>query len=359
MKKLLCLLLAASVMLLAGCSQAPVVSSSSEEKAVYENSAYSELTDDIDEYITGTKFSGSIMVTVNDEIAYSKAFGMADKSRGIKNSVDTVYQIGSVTKQMTGAAILRLESEGKLSLDDTLDKYFDGYDYLSGITVAQVCNMTAGFGNYLDTFLNTIKTGSGADVSVYTEDYIVKSILDEGTKFTPGTYSEYSNSGYYLLGRIIEQVSGETYREYLKKSFFDVYGMDNTGFIGDAADNNKGYTVKDFPVESPITYEIAYSAGGVISTTADIEKWLKNYSNDKFFNMVDSAGGSYGFGWNIEKNGVYTHGGTTPSYSSNVIKDKMNKINVIVLSNLSNANEEVTEPACRELWQMTENFLKK
>lgn len=374
MKKLLCTALACAIIGLSLCGCGSTASSSGsqlQQATVPEH--FQQVTQEIDDYIATQKFSGAVLITADGETIYNKAFGNADKSGGIANTTETPFQIGSVTKQMTGAVIINLEQQGKLSTEDTLDKYFSGYDYLQNITIAQVCNMSAGFGDYLEDFLSEIKDNGTVDVEQYTNDYIEHSILEAGTAFSAGTTAQYSNSGYYLLGRIIEQVTGKTVEDYYKTEIFKPCGMESSGVIGNGLDYNKGYTVKGVAVQSPITFDIAYSAGGAVSTTADINRWLNTYFNTNTFYSGDiteklkedgfvvdnNTGKLYSYGWNIEPNNVYTHGGTTISYSSNILCDREKDINVIVLSNISYGNDSVTDPMSRKLWHIAENFIKK
>ena len=158
-------------------------------------------------------FSGTVIVTKNGSVLLKKAYGLADYEWNIKNTVDTKFQLASVTKQFTATAILQLVENGKLSLDDKLSKFFPDYPKADSVTIHMLLSHSSGLGlGFKELALTTISADSA-----YNE---IKKIPYE---FEPGTKSEYSNIGYYLLGKIIEKVSGEKYVVYLKKNIFEKF----------------------------------------------------------------------------------------------------------------------------------------
>ena len=154
MRKILCLglSLVVATSIFCGCSPQNGAKDKNKSQSKSSNSGPEELENvvaEMDTYLKNSKTWGSVLVNVNGGNIYNKAFGDSDTNK--PNETNTIYQIGSITKQFTGMAILQLEAQGKMSADDTLDKYFDAdtYDYISDIKVSELCNMTGGFGDYM------------------------------------------------------------------------------------------------------------------------------------------------------------------------------------------------------------------
>lgn len=301
-------------------------------------------------------FSGTVLMSSGNQIIYEKSYGKTGKGKD-KNKNDTYYQIGSVTKQFTGTAILLLEREGKIKTSDTLDKYFPddykNYEWIKSITIEQLLQMTAGMGDYmqiiegdqeiLDGYLKAAKK-SEHDA----QRYIVKTIFDTGISTEPGKVYTYSNSAYYLLGLIIEQLSGMTYREYLQTNFFDMAGMTNTYFVGDGKDCQTGYSFaeekyicekNDKYLAAEGDYPYLYSAGSVVSTVEDVNKWLDVVVSNKLFTTedrkkIEKSLMLYNYGWNTSDN-LWHHSGRTYLYSSQVFADYHTDTKLVILSNIA------------------------
>ncbi len=299
-------------------------------------------------------FSGTILLSAGNRIIYEKSFGSTN-GRGGENCDDTVYQIGSVTKQFTGTAIFMLEKEGKLNVNDTLDKYFPEYDteFLKQVTISQLLQMTAGLGDYMTTIEGTQEildnylkaAAKGEDEA---KKFIVDVIINDGLYTDPGKVYTYSNSAYYLLGIIIEQLSGMTYREYLQTYFFDYANMTNTFFAGDGRDNQTGYSYAqerfvsdndDKYLKAEGDYPYLFSAGSVVSTAEDVDKWMRVVASDDIFTpsdrkKVESALWCYNYGWNTGDN-LWHHSGRTYTYSSQVYSDYKTDTHLVVLTNIA------------------------
>ena len=182
-----------------------------------------DLSHKLSKYMNAQKdvngFSGTVLIVKKDRVLLRQAYGLADYEWNIKNTVDTKFQLASVTKQFTAAAILQLVERGKLSLDDKLSTFLPDYPHAENVTIHMLLSHSSGLSlGFKDLALSTISADSA-----YNE---IKKIPYE---FSPGTKSEYSNIGYYLLGKIIEKVSGEKYAVFLKKNIFEKVGMKNTG----------------------------------------------------------------------------------------------------------------------------------
>lgn len=324
-------------------------------------------------------FWGTVLVMRGDEIVIHRAYGLACAEQNIENTLDTAFEIASITKQITGAAIIQLIADGKLSPDDTLDMFFDSHNGLENVTVAHLLTMRGGFGNFLDYLnpilaspqdslllfqelldslpeedsllvLDRLQSAGGNILAVLGElqelesirsfiiNYLENLILT-GWSGEPLNRSQYSNSDYWLLGRIIEHVSGMTYEEFIRTRIFEPVGMLNSGFrnvpgtaFGHDADKN---TMFQMP------FAVAYATGGLTSTTGDLSLWLDAYFSGKLFpeamlEQVFTVSGGYNCGWQFATDSVWWHSGGASGFSNMLIYDRHNDIRMIVLSNWSN-----------------------
>ena len=215
-------------------------------------------------------FSGTVLVTQNGSILLKKAYGLADYEWNIKNTVDTKFQLASVTKQFTAMAILLLVEKGKLSLNDKLSKFFPDYPKADNVTIHMLLSHSSG----LAMGFKELATSTISVDSAYTE---IKKIPYE---FSPGTKTAYSNIGYYLLSKIIEKVSGEKYAVFLEKNIFEKAGMKNTGVSNNDSiilKKAKVYcrTEKGYVHNPYINWEVNIGHDGVYSTVEDLALWDK------------------------------------------------------------------------------------
>lgn len=244
-------------------------------------------------------FSGTVLITRKDTVLLREAYGLADYGWNIKNTRDTKFQLASVTKQFTAAAILQLVEKGKLSLDDKLNQFFPDYPKADSVTIHMLLSHSSGLSlGFKDLALSTISADSA-----YNE---IKKIPYE---FSPGTKSEYSNIGYYLLGKIIEKVSGEKYAVFLKKNIFEKVGMKNTGIS-----NNDSIILKKAEVyhhtenglaHNPyINWEFNVGHDGAYSTVEDLALWdkalygtaiLSKEMKNRMFTSYNKQSFGYGF----------------------------------------------------------------
>lgn len=213
-------------------------------------------------------FSGTVLVTKNGSVLLKKAYGLADYEWNIKNTVDTKFQLASVTKQFTATAILLLVEKGKLSLNDHLSKFFPDYPKADSVTIHMLLSHSSGLAlGFKEIALTTISNDS-AYSKIKKMPYV----------FSPGTKTAYSNIGYYLLAKIIENVSGEKYAVFLRKNIFEKVGMKNTGVSNNDSivpKKAKVYcrTEKGFVHNPYINWEINLGHDGVYSTVEDLALW--------------------------------------------------------------------------------------
>ncbi|MGH8793315.1 MAG: serine hydrolase domain-containing protein [Stackebrandtia sp.] len=257
---------------------------------------------------------------------YCEGFGQSDRENGVAADCDTVYDIGSVTKQFTGAAVLKLEMDGELSVDDPVSKFFDSVpDDKRDITVHQLLTHTSGLVDQL-----------GDDYDPIGRDELLEAAAESKLLWPPGTAHSYSNLGYSVLAAIVEEVSGLSYDEYLNEKLFAPAGMTQTGYTVPEFDQNKvaqQYDANDEPQGKPNELPWAEDGpywnlrgnGGILSTAADMFAWqqalagedvLSAEAKEKLFEAhvpeEDDGDTYYGYGWVIfdaEGNKVAWHNG--------------------------------------------------
>lgn len=171
------------------------------------------------------QFNGAVLVAESGRVIYRKGFGLANMEWNISNEPDTRFRLGSITKQFTAMLILQLAEQGKIKLDGKLSDYLPDYRKDTGgrITIHQLLNHTSGIPSY------TSLPGFIADQSrdPYAVDAFIKKYASRDLEFEPGSKYSYNNSGYFLLGAIIEKITGKTYEQALKESILDPLGMKN------------------------------------------------------------------------------------------------------------------------------------
>ena len=213
--------------------------------------------------------SGSIIVAQRGEIVLQKGYGLADRERKVAVSVETPFFIGSLAKQFTATAVLRLAADGRLSLDDSLGTFFPAVPAdKRAITVRQLLSHTSGL-----PYLPTAGLFGGGS-----RDSVMREMLAERLAFEPGARYEYSTPGYNLLAGIIERASGTTYELYLRRLFART-GLEHTGFVGErprwSAWRVRSYT--DATAETALADIPALprfvGAGSIVSTVSDLYRW--------------------------------------------------------------------------------------
>ena len=276
--------------------------------------------------------SGGIALVVKDgEVLYRKAFGMADMELGVKMKPENIIRIGSITKQFTASAILKLMEEGKLDLQDDITKYIEDYPTQGHvITIEHLLTHTSGIKSFTG-----MKTWT-ADLRKmhYSPKEKIEFFKNEPMDFAPGSKYKYNNSGYILLGYIIEVVSGKKYAEYIDEKIFKPLGMNNS-FYGSTSDiikdRAKGYQKQGGNYQNADFLDMSnpYAAGSLTSTVDDLYKWHDAVLHYKVLSKstLDRAHSSYklnngkltgyGYGWNlndIEDNKAISHGGSVTGY---------------------------------------------
>lgn len=307
----------------------------------------------INAYAKMYKFNGAALVAKNGVILLNKGYGYRNVADKVANTEQTIFQLGSITKQFTSAIILKLQQEKKLSVSDKLSKYFPGYPKGDSITIEHLLTHTSGIFNYTnDGNFMTNEVAKSAS-----REKIMALFKDKPLDFSPGTSWNYSNSGYSLLGYIIEDVTKTPYEQVVRKYIFTPLQMTHSGFdfthlkINEKATGYLKLNDKD-AVPSPIVDStVAYSAGAIYSTTGDLYLWHKALQQNKILSKEQQekaytpVKNGYGYGWGIdsvEGKRRVSHGGGIHGFVTNISRVPEDDICIVLLSNTS-------EPAISEI----------
>lgn len=291
----------------------------------------------------------AVLVARDGQVIYRKAFGMADLELNVPMRPEMVFRIGSITKQFTAIAILQLMEQGKLSLQDQITKYIPDYPmHGHSITIEHLLTHTSGIKSYTNVpeFESMVRTDM-------TPEEVIEKIKPLPMEFAPGTKWNYNNSGYFLLGYIIEKVSGLKYAEYLQENFFVPLGMTSTLYGDDTRivmNRASGYQPGGNGTVNAdyMSMTIPYSAGSIMSTVDDLYKWnrallghklVKKETLDKAwtgYRLADGEDTHYGYGWfmsEIQGSPTIEHGGGINGYLSASIYLPREDVFVALFSN--------------------------
>lgn len=282
------------------------------------------------------------------EVIYKKAVGMADMELNVPLQTNMIFRIGSISKQFTAVAILQLAEQGKLSLQDDVKKYIPDLPYKETITIEQLLNHTSGIKSY--TNKPEFEGWMRRDMKPME---IIKLTEKDTLEFKPGSDWNYNNTGYIMLGYIIEKISGKTYEEYVQQNLFAPAGMSSSYYGSEARiiqKRAKGYKKeKDvFQNADYLSMTLPYAAGSLLSTVDDLWKWNKALYSYKFVKKewIDKAvtayilpGGKntrYGYGLsivNVQGSKAFEHGGGINGFLTDAIYLPAEDVFVAVFSN--------------------------
>ncbi|HKZ10093.1 MAG TPA: serine hydrolase [Rhodanobacteraceae bacterium] len=317
------------------------------------NDARTKIEQYMNAAVKAEHFMGSILVARGDHVIIAKGYGMADLENQVPNTPDTEFRIGSVTKQFTAMAILMLQEEAKLNVHDLVCKYVPKCpkDW-QPITIYELLTHTSGIPNYTE-FKNFTEVMSQS----MTPTQMVALFKNKPLDFKPGTKFSYSNSGYVLLGYILQRVSGESYEQFLQQHIFGPVGMKDSGYDEShptSANHAKGYRYDGKYEPAPyVDMSTPFSAGALYSTVRDLYTWDRALAAGKLIPTslqkqmfapqvpVRAGGGKepvhYGFGWFISKefgHTEYSHEGGIPGFTSFNSWFPKQHVYIIVLDNM-------------------------
>jgi CubicO group peptidase (beta-lactamase class C family) len=289
------------------------------------------------------------LVAYKGEIIYKKAFGLANIENAVAMKPDMIFRIGSITKQFTAIAILRLMEQGKLTLQDEITKYLPDYP-VNGkkITIEHLLTHTSGIKSY--TGMEKFNDMQGKDMKV---DELIAFFKNEPMDFDPGTNWKYNNSGYVLLGAILEKITGKPYGEYIEETIFKPLGMKNSLYGSNSKiipNRASGYDPGNSGIRNAayLSMALPYAAGSLMSSVEDLYKWnralrsnqlVKKETLEKAFTGYKLQSGrntNYGYGWavgDIGNHRVIEHSGGINGYLSDALYGPEDDIFIAVLSN--------------------------
>ncbi|QDE81592.1 serine hydrolase domain-containing protein [Myxococcus xanthus] len=302
------------------------------------------------------QFNGTVLVVGEKGIILKKAYGLANFEWQISATPDTKFRIASITKQFTSMVIMQLVAEGKVGLDDSLSKLLPDYrqDTGSRVTLTHLLNHTSG----IPSFTNHPDFVAKASRNPFPAAELIKQLASGDLEFEPGTKYAYNNSGYYLLGAIIERVTGKPYAQVVQERIFDPVGMKNSGYDVSATVLPKrasGYvSTPDGLRNAPyINMDAPFAAGGLYSTVEDLYLWDRALHGDTLLppalkqRMFTPGLQGYAFGWEVQSAklddgktevALQSHRGGVEGFSTIISRSPETKEAVIILSNVRGSN---------------------
>ncbi|WBS04321.1 serine hydrolase [Pseudoduganella sp. SL102] len=290
----------------------------------------------------------TVIATKDGKPVFRKAYGMADVGAKQSLAADAVLRLGSITKQFTAIGILMLADEGRLALTDDITRFLPGYPADGRkVTVEHLLTHTSGIVSY--TSKPDFRDVMGKDVSV---EQAIDYFKNDTPEFAPGSTFRYNNSGYFLLGAIIEKVSGQPYARFMEQRIFKPLGMAHTGYEGSGAGLTPvpGYSVRDGQAtpSAPLSMAWPYAAGALVSNVDDLARWQAALAEGKLvrpetlrraftpFTLADGKASPYGHGWFIGQlhgTRLVFHGGNINGFSTDAVCLPDDRVYVAMLGN--------------------------
>jgi CubicO group peptidase (beta-lactamase class C family) len=294
----------------------------------------------IDELITAyaklNVFNGSALVAAHGKIILEKGYGPRDVAKGTPNDSNTIFQIASVTKTFTSAVILHLVETQKLKLSDKLSRFYPDFPKGDSITVENLLTHTSGIFDY---------THRDTASDVHTEQKMMAFLRSQPLDFSPGTDWSYSNSGYSILGFIIQKVTGMTYEQAVRQYIFQPLHMSHSGFDFEHLSGKDKATGYDDSVHETTSYSdssIVFAAGAIYSTVGDLYRWHEGLQRYQIVGkiLMDRAYvpfmKNYGYGWiidSVDGNRMVYHSGNIAGFSSLFARVTDGDVCIILLNN--------------------------
>lgn len=298
----------------------------------------------VQSYVPG-RFMGTVLVAQDGKVLLDKAYGFANLEWDVPNTPTTKFRLGSITKQFTAASILLLEERGKLKVEDPVKKYMpDAPAAWDKITIVHLLTHTSGIASFTG-----FPDFESREAQAMTPEKLVEWFRDKPLEFEPGTKWNYSNSGYVLLGYLIEKISGQSYAEFLQKNIFTPLGMKDSGYDSNSAiivHRAAGYAPgKNGPANAGfVDMSIPFSAGALYSTTEDLLRWEQGLFGGKVLTAASLAKMTtpfkqdYAFGLGVSTNDghkMIAHDGGIQGFNTFLGYFPDDKLVVAVLANLN------------------------
>lgn len=295
------------------------------------------------------EFSGAALVARRDQVVLNQGYGLADRQRKLPNTPRTHFLIASVTKQFTAAAILLLQEQGKLSVQDRVCKHLSECPSAwEAVTLHHLLTHTSGIPNLIE-----LPSYRKALTRAHTPEQVIATFKDFPLDFAPGEDWHYSNSGYILLGVVIERIAGMSYGDYLQEIIFDPLGMADSGYASHPGDLAVGYLSASTPAEQ-IDMSLPYAAGGLYSTVEDLYRWDRALMEGEVLSEASLAQSiepqaiisveekkAYGYGWSLDSpdgRQCISHAGIIDGFRALNVWFPEEDLTVILLSNQQDQN---------------------
>ena len=297
----------------------------------------------VQSYVANKQFMGSVLVAQDGKVVFSKGYGFANVEWDVPNSPASKFRLGSITKQFTAACILLLEERGKLKIDDPVKKYMpDAPAAWDKVTIFNLLTHTSGIPSFTG-----FPDYASTEAIATTPEKLVARFRDKPLEFQPGEKWNYSNSGYVLLGYLIEKISGQSYSQFVQENIFNPVGMKDSGYDSNStiiAHRASGYASSDKGLVNAgyIDMSIPLSAGALYSTTEDLLRWEQGLLGGKLLSavslqkMTTPFKNDYAFGLGVrDVNGhkLIEHGGGIEGFNTDLAYYPDDKLTVVVLAN--------------------------
>lgn len=299
----------------------------------------------IQSFVTAKQFMGAVLVSKDGQTVLDKGYGYANLEWSIPNSPDAKFRLGSITKQFTAASILLLEERGKLSAGDPVKKYMPNAPAAwDKITIYNLLTHTSGIPNF-----TSFPEYHASEATSTTPEQLVARFRDKPLDFQPGEKWSYSNSGYVLLGYLLEKISGQSYKDFVQQNIFKPLGMSDSGYDSNAAiipHRAYGYSPGPNGPQNTgyIDMTIPFSAGSLYSTTHDLLRWEEGLFGGKVLSaaslkkMTTPFKENYACGLmvrTVKGHSVIEHGGGIEGFNTQLAYYPDEKLILIVLGNLN------------------------
>ncbi|EDX82392.1 beta-lactamase [Synechococcus sp. PCC 7335] len=330
-------------------------------------------------HLDNNHFMGSVLVSYQGKVLLSEGYGMANLEHNVPNLPSTKFRIASISKQFTAAAILQLQEQKLLDINDSLATYLPKYPRGEQIIVRQLLNHTSGISNY--TSFEDYESKKSVEIEL---DKLIDWFKDRPLDFTPGERFSYSNSGYIVLTKIIETVSGLSYKDYLEQHIFALLGMNDSGCDSTRTvlfNRAAGYlfTGESYVHADSLDISIMSGAGALYSTVEDLYKWSRTFDTNIILNQAsrdamfaptvevltgeESNNFYYGYGLRIDtehnRNRI-AHDGGIDGFLTHFARYPDERVTVIVLSNLQTASiPKITQDLAAIIFDEPYEFPKK
>jgi CubicO group peptidase (beta-lactamase class C family) len=324
----------------------------------------------MDQFVSSKDFSGAVLVARDGHVLFQKAYGLANRENDVPNKLETKFRLGSVTKQFTAMGVMLLVERGKVRISDRVCDYIDKCTKAwSGITLGHLLTHTSGIPNFTD-----FPDNDHYERLPMTPLETIARFRDKPLDFPPGQQFSYSNSGYLLLGYIIERASGEKYEEFLRKNIYEPLGMSESGYDHPwiiLKGRASGYARKDGQIVNSMLTEMdtPFGAGSMYSTVEDLLRWDQALYTEKLISRKSLAQvftpfqgpypavqpwlrglysrHRYGYGWFITKwfgRDLIWHPGGISGFCAAILRYPQDRTLVVVLENREPDFEGVTDP---------------